>query len=131
MIIVYAKSIDKFKPLARKKDIRGRIIQAKGTSYWLQEDWLRKEFGKYGNCHYEEIVEYKGIQYKQEIDEGIRKGLYILIPKPNGMNIVGKLRRLDTDSSKFYSVLKHLNKEGVNELKDLNVKFDYPKPLSL
>ena len=47
------------------------------------------------------------------------------------MNIVGKLRRVDQDSSKFYSVLKHLNKNGVNELKELKVEFDYPKPSSL
>ena len=47
------------------------------------------------------------------------------------MNIVGKLRRLDTDCSKFYSIIKHLNKDGVSELADLKIKFDYPKPSSL
>lgn len=128
---VYAKDISQFTPLARQKDIRGKIISKDGIAYWIQEDWLRKEFGKYGNCHYEEIKIYKGIEYKQEIDDGIKKGLYILIPKSNGMHIVGKLRRLDTDSSKFYSVLKHLNKDGVNELREMKINFDYPKPLSL
>ena len=47
------------------------------------------------------------------------------------MNIIGKLRRVDEDSSKFYSILKHLNKNGVNELKEMSIPFDYPKPLSL
>lgn len=76
-------------------------------------------------------MEYKGEAYKEEIDRGLEIGDYILIPKSNGMNIVGKLRRLDTDSSKFYSILKHLNKDGVNELQELQVNFDYPKPSSL
>lgn len=131
--LAYAKNINCFRPLAKEKDIRGKKINRGGIEYWIQEDWLRKEFGKYGNCHYEEIVKYKGEKVKTEIDEGLKTGKYILLPKNNGMNIVGKLRRLDEDSSKFYSVLKHLNRNGVNELKkfDLPIPFDYPKPVSL
>ena len=129
--LVYARDISLFTPLAKQKDVRGKIISKNGVAYWIQEDWLRKEFGKYGNCHYEELMEYKGEAYKEEIDRGLEIGDYNLIPKTNGMNIVGKLRRLDTDSSKFYSILKHLNKDGVNELQELQVNFDYPKPSSL
>lgn len=129
--LVYAKDILLFTPLAKEKDIRGKIIERNGIKYWIQEDWLRKEFGKYGNCYYEEILQYKGEKVKEEIDEGLKNGEYLLIPKSNGMNIVGKLRRLDQDSSKFYSVLKHLNKKGVSELKELKVEFAYPKPSSL
>ena len=129
--LVYTKNINHFTPLAKEKDIRGKIIEKDGIKYWVQEDWLRKEFGKYGNCHYEELIKYKGEAFKKEIDEGIKKGEYILIPKDNGLTVIGKLRRLDTDSSKFYSVLKHLNKNGVNELKELGIDFDYPKPISL
>ena len=77
------------------------------------------------------MLQYKGEKVKKEIDNGLQNGEYVLIPKSNGMNIVGKLRRVDQDSSKFYSVLKHLNKNGVNELKELKVEFDYPKPSSL
>ncbi|MBQ4378046.1 MAG: site-specific DNA-methyltransferase [Treponema sp.] len=129
--LVYARNISQFTPLAKEKDIRGKVIEKDGIKYWVQEDWLRKEFGKYGNCHYEELIEYKGESFKKEIDKGIEKGDYILIPKDNGLTVIGKLRRLDMDSSKFYSVLKHLNKNGVNELKELNINFDYPKPTSL
>ena len=129
--LVYAKNISLFTPLAKPKDIRGKIVIKNGIKYWIQEDWLRKEFGKYGNCHYEELLEYKSQAFKDEIDEGIKNGDYILIPKNNGMNIIGKLRSLETDSSKFYSILKHLNKDGVNELKELGISFDYPKPTSL
>lgn len=132
-VLVYAKNIEEFTPLAKEKDIRGKKIVKDGIEYWIQEDWLRKEFGKYGNCHYEEILTYKDQKTKDEIDIGLQNGKYMLIPKSNGMNIVGKLRRIDEDSSKFYSVLKHLNKDGINELKRFNLPntFDYPKPVSL
>lgn len=132
-VLVYAKNINKFTPLAKEKDVRGKIIEKEGIEYWIQEDWLRKEFGKYGNCHYEELAKYKDQKTIDDIEDGLKNGRYKLIPKDNGMHIIGKLRRLDEDSSKFYSILKHLNKDGVSELKkfQLNVNFDYPKPVSL
>jgi adenine-specific DNA-methyltransferase len=132
-LFAYARNIASFTPLGRPKDIRGKIVEFKGEKYWVQEDWLRKEFGKYGNCHYEEILEYKGFAVKQEIDDKLDKGEYILIPKANGMNIVGKLRNIKEDASKFYSILKHLSANGVKDLRELDLAgyFDYPKPVSL
>ena len=57
----------------------------------------------------------------------------MLIPKSNGMHVVGKLRNIKTDSSKFYSILKHLSASGIESLKELGVDkyFSYPKPVSL
>lgn len=132
-LFVYAKNISKFIPLGKPKDIRGKIIERDGEKYWIQEDWLRKEFGKYGNCHYEEILEYKGQSKLDEINVGIKEGKYMLIPKSNGMHIVGKLRNIKEDSSKFYSILKHLSAKGIEDLKKLGLDkyFDYPKPVSL
>ena len=132
-LYAYAKDISKFTPLGRPKDIRGKVIEKDGETFWIQEDWLRKEFGKYGNCHYEEIEQYKGLEKKIEIDEGIKNGNYVLIPKPNGMNIVGKLRNVNEDASKFYSILKHLSAEGIKDLETLNLSkyFSYPKPINL
>lgn len=132
-LFVYAKDITKFLPLGKPKDIRGKIVERNGERYWIQEDWLRKEFGKYGNCHYEEIIEYKGQDKFDEINLGIKKGEYILVPKSNGMNIVGKLRNIKEDSSKFYSILKHLSANGIKDLQslDMNTYFSYPKPVSL
>lgn len=132
-LFVYAKDISNFIPLGRPKDIRGKIVERDGENYWIQEDWLRKEFGKYGNCHYEEVLEYKGEKTKKEIDEKLKSGEYILLPKKNGMHIVGKLREIKTDASKFYSVLKHLSANGIKDLEKLNLEnhFDYPKPVSL
>ena len=132
-LFVFAKDISKFSPLGRPKDIRGKIIEKDGEKYWIQEDWLRKEFGKYGNCHYEEIVQYKGKEKFDEINDGLKNGKYVLVPKSNGMNIVGKLRNIKDDSSKFYSILKHLSANGIKDLKDLTMEkfFSYPKPVSL
>ena len=132
-LFVYARNINNFLPLGRPKDIRGKIIQKDGISYWVQEDWLRKEFGKYGNCHYEEILEYKGQEKLDEINRGIKEGKYILVQKANGMHIVGKLRRVDSDVSKFYSILKHLSADGYKDLQALSLAsyFSYPKPVSL
>ena len=75
----------------------------------------------------------EGEDYKKEIDEGLERGDYVLIEKSNGLHVIGKLRRLDEDSSKFYSIIKCLNKDGVNELKgfSLEATFDYPKPVQL
>ena len=66
-------------------------------------------------------------------DTKIKNGDYILIQKDNNKNVVGKLIDIDNDGGKFYTILKHLNKDGIKELKNLNLEllFDYPKPSSL
>ena len=132
-LYVYAKNKNKFKPLAREKDVRGEIVDIGGVKYWIQEDAVRKEFGKYGHLYYEDILKYRNQEFKDKIDEGIKNFEYRLIKKDGSKHIIGKLRRLDEDSTKFYSVLKHLNKDGVNCLKSLGLdkQFPYPKPVSL
>ncbi|MCY4244735.1 MAG: site-specific DNA-methyltransferase [Gammaproteobacteria bacterium] len=132
-LLAYARNIARFNPLKRPKDVRGQIIEENGVKYWLEEDWLRKEFGKYGTCHYEEVEKIKGAEKKQEIDKGIRDGIYRLIKKRNGKHVVARLRVLAEDGSKFYSILKHLSANGVRDLASIGMKeyFDYPKPVSL
>ena len=61
----------------------------------------------------------KGKAKKDEIDRGIEEGQYVLLSKGKNKTVVGRYRALDEDGSKFYSVLKHLNADGKNELKDL------------
>lgn len=132
-LLAYARSIETFKPLMRPKDIRGKVVEKDGEAHWIEEDWLRKEFGKYGTCPYAEIVTYYGESKKAEIDEGLASGAYVLLPK-GGHHIVGRYRKVSEDGSKFYSILKHLNKAGVKDLEELgglDKYFDYPKPLSL
>lgn len=132
-LIVYCKDISNFKPLKRPKDIRGKIVDIEGVEYWIEEDWLRKEFGKYGTCPYDEIEKWHGIDKKQEIDEGIQSGIYTLIKKKDRITIVGRLRKVAEDGSKFYSILKHLNKNGIEDLKSVQMEeaFSFPKPVSL
>jgi len=117
-LLVYAKKINDFPPLLRPKDIRGKIVNIAGKRYWIETDWLRTEFGKYGTLLYEDIERVKGIEKKKEIDRGIQEGRYVLIKKNNG-HIVGRLRPIDEDGSKFYSVIKHLNADGMNQVLDL------------
>ncbi|MDK8300080.1 MAG: DNA methyltransferase, partial [Actinomycetaceae bacterium UMB1218B] len=112
----------------------GSRVVIDGEEYWIEEDWLRKEFGKYGTCLYEEIEKYHGAKKLAEIDEGLAAGKYVLKKKAEG-HIVGRYRKVSEDGSKFYSVIKHLNKDGVHDLaqlgSDLSASFDFPKPVSL
>ena len=131
-MIVFAKDIDKCRPLGRPKDIRGKIIQKNGEDFWIETDWFREVFGKYGTCHYEDILKFYNQSKKDEIDAGLAYGNYILISR-DGKHIVGRYRRVADDTSKFYTILKHLNKNGVSDLQTMNLSqyFDYPKPVSL
>ena len=142
-LLVYAKNLNKFDNLKRAKDIRGKKIMIDGELYWIQEDAIRKEFGKYGNLHYEEILDYKDEKFKKKIDLGIETQEYILVPKDYGMKIIGKLRKVSDDYSKFHSILnidnisKHLTADGIRELEAIfsvskgNSPFSNPKPLDL
>lgn len=133
LLLVYAKDLEKANVLAKAKDVRGRIIDIDGVQYWIQEDAIRETYGAYGNLHYEDILRFRDQKFKDEIDQGIEENKYKLIKKENGKHVIGKLRRLDTDYSKFHSVMKHLNAEGKHELESFGLSelFDYPKPVSL
>ncbi|MDR1924783.1 MAG: site-specific DNA-methyltransferase [Planctomycetaceae bacterium] len=131
-LLAYAKNIANLVPLAKTKEIRGKIITKNNEEYWIETDWLRKKFSKYGTCEYENIVEFLGQSKKDEIDQGLKDGKYILIKKGD-VHIVGRYRKVSEDSSKFYTIMKHLNKDGNTELEKLGLAdyFDFPKPVSL
>lgn len=143
VVFVYAKNLMKFDNLKRPKDIRGKKVVINDELYWIQEDAIREEFGKYGNLHYEDIIDIKGREFKEKIDLGVSRNEYVLIPKSNGKNIIGKLRKVSDDFSKFHSILnigyinKHLTTDGIRELEELfcvskgNSPFETPKPLEL
>ncbi|HGH7112305.1 TPA: site-specific DNA-methyltransferase [Neisseria meningitidis] len=142
-VLVYAKDITHFDNLKRPKDIRGKKIVINDELYWIQEDAVREQFGKYGNLHYEDIIEIKGIEFKNKIDKDIENNEYILISKSYGKTIIGKLRKVSDDFSKFHSILnignisKNLTKDGIRELEELfetgkgYSPFETPKPLDL
>lgn len=131
-LLVYAAQINNFTPLKRDKDVRGKVIEKDGERYWIETDWLRMEFGKYGTCMYEDIVKYHSQAKKDEIDRGLKSGIYILIPKGD-KHIVGRLRNLAEDGSKLYTIQKFLNKDGLNLMRDMGLDklFSYPKPVAL
>lgn len=131
-MVVFAKDIENCRSLGRPKDIRGKIVQRDGEDYWIETDWFREVFGRYGTCHYEDILQFYNQSKKDEIDNGLANGNYVLIPR-DGKHIVGRYRKVAEDTSKFYTILKHLNKNGVADLQILNLNkyFDYPKPVSL
>ncbi|MET2735454.1 site-specific DNA-methyltransferase [Staphylococcus epidermidis] len=134
LLLVYAKNLVEAKPLGRAKDIRGKIFEKNGENYWIQEDAYRKFYGKYGNLHYEEILEYRDQTFKEEIDRKIKNDEIKLIYKEkNGMHALGKVRKLSDDYSKYHSVLKQLNAKGKSDLAAFGMDelFDYPKPVNL
>ena len=130
-LLVYSKNINLAKPLGRPKDIRGKIEIKNGEEFWVETDWFREVFGKYGTCHYEDILKFYDEKKKAEIDLGLNKGIYVLIPH-KGKHIIGRYRKVADDTSKFYTIVKHLNKNGVKDLASLKLDkyFDYPKPVS-
>ncbi|WP_407350097.1 site-specific DNA-methyltransferase [Lactococcus garvieae] len=138
-LFVYAKNINEFDNLKRPKDIRGKIVQIDNEDYWIQEDAIRKVYGEYGNLYYEEILEYRDQKFKDEIDFGLQNNTYRLIEKEDGNHIIGKLRKVSEDFSKFNSVIKHLTANGKRNARvdfgfDGDDKVDYfdnPKPMSL
>jgi Adenine specific DNA methylase Mod len=133
-LLVYSKNLSSFTPLRRPKDVRGESVSVDGEAYWIEEDWLRRQFGTYGTCEYHEIEQYHGVRKKREIDAGLNTGVYRLVQKKNGTTVVGRLRRIEDDASKFHSVQKHLNARAADDLDRIEMSaevFDFPKPLSL
>jgi adenine-specific DNA-methyltransferase len=132
-LLVYAKDIRSFTPLRRPKEIRGHVVQWRGEDHWIEEDWLRRRFGAYGTCEYDEIEEYHGPRKRAEVDAGLVDGRYRLLEKKDGRVLVGRLRKVAADASKFHSVQKHLNKDAAADFAEIAmpVVFDFPKPVSL
>ena len=145
-ILVYAKVIDTIN-LARKKVIQKKVEEINGELYIINDDVIRKVFGKYDKslgdrrCFYEELVEYKGQNKKNEIDILLKKGELFLRPNEYGMHTICKYEKVGDATSKLYSILKLtsedsvvkvLSEEGKKELDGLGViGFSYPKPLDI
>lgn len=145
-ILVYGKNIKNL-VLVRKKIIQKPTIKKNGEFYIINDDVVRKMFGKYDKslgdrrCFYEELVQYKGEAKKQEIDNELRKGNLFLQKNKYGLHTICKLEKVSDATSKLYSILKInpensiikvLSEEGKKELDDLEIKgFAYPKPVDI
>ena len=136
-ILAIACDISVVPPLRRDKVVQGRTEVIDGTLYLIDDDILRKTFGKYEagterRCLYEEIVQYKGEAKKREIDAEIAAGSLFLIPWVGG-HVVARRTAVAEAKSKLYSIVKVLSEEGSSDLESLDMGgvFSYPKPRRL
>ena len=124
--------------ISRPKVIQQGIVVHNGIECLRNDDVIRKTFGKYDKtlgdrrCFYEELIEYKGLAKKNEVDELVQKGIYCLEKNKTGMHTIVEYIPVSSARSKHYSIIKVLSEIGKQELEDLGISnFDYPKPLEL
>lgn len=138
-ILVFVKQYQSSTVLKRKKTVNKKnITKIDGIEYLVNDDYIRKVFGKYDRslndrrCFYEEIEKYKGTQKKQEIDALIAEGKLILQRNKFGLHTICELIPVDKAFAKLYSIIKVLSEEGKKDLENLGIiGFDYPKPKDL
>jgi adenine-specific DNA-methyltransferase len=136
-ILAVARDITSVTPLRRDKVIQGKVEVIDGIPHLIDDDVLRKTFGKYETgterrCLYEEIVHYKGEDKKAEIDAEIKAGTLFLIPWTGG-HVVARRTPVSEAKSKLYSIVKVLSEESAKDLESLEMEgvFSYPKPRRL
>jgi adenine-specific DNA-methyltransferase len=136
-ILAIARDISAVTPLRRDKVVQGKVEVIDGVPHLIDDDVLRKTFGKYEKgterrCLYEEIVQYKGESKKTEIDAELSAGTLFLMPWTGG-HIVARRTPIAEAKSKLYSIVKVLSEEGSKDLESLGMDglFSYPKPRRL
>ena len=137
-ILLYSKQINNIQ-LSRRKVVQSKIVEINGEQYLRNDDVIRKTFGKYDKsngdrrCFYEELEQYKGINKKNEIDEKIRNGEYVLEDFGNGYHVIVEYEKVQDAKSKLYSIIKVLSEKGKEDLEEIELDkyFDYPKPVEL
>ena len=145
-ILVYSSNSDALN-LARKKVIQKKVETINGVDYIINDDVVRKVFGKYDKnmgdrrCFYEELLQYKGEAKKKEIDENIKNGKLFLRLNDSGMHTICRYEKVGEATSKMYSiikltedhsVIKVLSEEGKKDIEGLGIKgFSYPKPVDI
>ena len=145
-ILVYCSNPEELE-LARKKVIQKRVEKINGEDYIINDDVVRKVFGKYDKsmgdrrCFYEELVQYKGEAKKKQIDEDIKRGKLFLRMNEYGMHTICRYEKVGEATSKIYSILKLtddesiikvLSEEGKKDIENLSITgFSYPKPVDI
>ena len=110
-----------------------------GIVYFINDDTIRRVFGKYEKgterrCEYENLLKFKSQKVKDEIDNLISIGEYILVKQKSGLHYICKLEPVAGMRQAMYSLIQgHLTEVGKNDLINLgmDLSFDYPKPVSL
>ena len=145
-ILVYGKNLKNI-TLARKKIIQKPTTTINGEQYIINDDIIRKVFGKYDKslgdrrCFYEELEKYKGKTKKEEIDRKLQTGELFLIENKFNMHTICRYEKVTDATSKMYSILKInpedsiikvLSEEGKKDLDALGIfGFSYPKPVEI
>jgi adenine-specific DNA-methyltransferase len=142
-VLVYAKKLSTDVSITRQKVIQGKVIKKDNKSYLLNDDVVRKKFGKYDSgidrrCAYEELSKYKNESQIKTIEEKLKNKEYFLQENDKGLNIICELIPIDNARSKIYSIInsddtiKVLSEKGKKDLEKLKIPiFDYPKPVEL
>ena len=135
-VLVYKKSF-KHKFFGEKTK-RGKTIKYKGKEITINDDVVRKVFGKYKRgterrCYYEELKIYKNKKAIDEINKKIDGGEYILLKQDNKKHFIAEV--IDKKENKrqiLYSIIQGvLNNDGNNEILELKLNFNNPKPKNL
>lgn len=130
------------KHFGKNFDKSKKYIERDGKIYFINDDIVRKVFGKYPSgverrCEYEDLLKYKDLEFKNEVDKKIKSGEYILTRNPKdpkkhficALEDVGSLRMV------FYSIILGVfNAEGKEDFINLGFSendFEYPKPVRL
>ncbi|MBF2758956.1 MAG: site-specific DNA-methyltransferase [Ectothiorhodospiraceae bacterium AqS1] len=115
---------------------RGKVMQIDEKQLRVDDDVVRKHFGRYKKgierrCYYEELSEYKNKNQIDDIEAKINKGEYILIKQPNNKHFIGQI--IEPGQRKIlYSIVQNiLNSQGTDELNNLGIAFSNPKPVDL
>ena len=118
---------------------KDKYVMRNGRLYFINDDVIRRVFGKYKKgderrCEYENLLKFKSKKNKEEIDEKLTKGEYILKKTHNGMHYICRLEEVGSMRQVMYTIIQgYLSEVGKNDLArfDLEDKFEYPKPVGL
>lgn len=107
--------------------------------YFINDDVIRRVFGKYEKgterrCEYENLEQFKGKKVKQEVDQKLVSGEYILKKITGGKHYICRLEEVSSMRQVMYTIIQgFLSEVGKNDLAELGMDtlFDYPKPVDL
>ncbi|MDP3057425.1 MAG: site-specific DNA-methyltransferase [bacterium] len=119
--------------------VKDRYLMKEGKLYFINDDVIRRVFGKYKKgterrCEYENLLKYKGKKIKDEVDKKLADGEYILKKAKNGMHYICRSEEVGSMRQVMYTIIQgYLSEVGKNDLGkfDLEDKFEYPKPVGL
>ncbi len=119
--------------------VKDRYLMKEGKLYFINDDVIRRVFGKYKKgterrCEYENLLKYKGKKIKDEVDKNLADGEYILKKAKNGMHYICRPEEVGSMRQVMYTIIQgYLSEVGKNDLGkfDLEDKFEYPKPVGL